>query len=87
MSNSLNDALYDSDSHRFMEYVEYLKGKFIGKYKHSPKYLKFPFCLRWVLERNIDYSDYIKVDGKKSFCGLIVCYSYGISSVKELEVF
>lgn len=87
MSNSLNDMLYDSCSHRFMEYVEYLKGEFIGKYKHSPKYLKFPFCLRGVLEVNIDYSEYIRVDGQKSFCGLIVCYSHGISSVKELEVF
>ena len=87
MSNFLKDALCDSYSHRFTECVEYLKGKFIGEYKNSPKYLKFPFCLRWALEGNIDYSDDIKVDGQKSFCGLIVCYSRGISSVKELEVF
>lgn len=87
MSNSLNDMLSDSYSHRFTEYVEYLKGEFIGKYKHSPEYLKFPFRLRWALEGHIDYSDYIRVNGQKSFCGLIVCYSRGISSVNELEVF
>lgn len=88
ISDIINNEYHQVNLDELITLIQNLKWAYFEKYHLEPKYIKIPMWLYTVLESHYKYTvAYNSNDNFSTYLGFIVCPTYSIDCINQIELF